>query len=282
MTKLDDILQLYSTAKISEQPELTPESVSFMCEKGYLNLTKAELTARELEVLQVILGKPVKHYDPWQAFLCGRGKRPVIKGKVRFILGKVEFKNSEFSLTTWKKALQEMFTTEILACFQLKDDEFVLVEQVSATSYESADFLGIAQSLDAELNTKTKFFIGDLWPAEFDLAQLFAEEQAIFKKTADKNTTVMTAAKGALDYFTHQSRKQSYLLKSYQELFFKEPQLKKIIQALYQAQGNTTLAAKKLYLHRNSLQYKLNRFAAESGLDVKQMDDLIFCYLLTL
>ncbi len=148
MTKLDDILQLYSTAKISEQPELTPESVSFMCEKGYLNLTKAELTARELELLQVILGKPVKHYDPWQAFLCGRGKRPVIKGKVRFILGKVEFKNSEFSLATWKKALQEMFTTEILACFQLKDDEFVLVEQVSATSYESADFLGIAQSLD--------------------------------------------------------------------------------------------------------------------------------------
>ncbi len=78
---------------------------------------------------------------------------------------KVEFKNSEFSLTTWKKALQEMFTTEILACFQLKDDEFVLVEQGSATSYESADFLGIAQSLDAELNTKTKFFIGDPWPA---------------------------------------------------------------------------------------------------------------------
>ena len=39
-----------------------------------------------------------------------------------------------------EKALQEMFTTEILACFQLKDDEFVLVEQVSATSYESADF----------------------------------------------------------------------------------------------------------------------------------------------
>lgn len=78
MTKLDDILQLYSTSKISDHPELTPESVSFMCEKGYLNLTKAELTERELELLQVILGKPIKHYDPWQAFLCGRGKRPVI------------------------------------------------------------------------------------------------------------------------------------------------------------------------------------------------------------
>ena len=81
MTKLDDILQLYSTAKISEQPELTPESVSFMCEKGYLNLTKAELTARELELLQVILGKPVKHYDPWQAFCVVGEKGLLLKEK---------------------------------------------------------------------------------------------------------------------------------------------------------------------------------------------------------
>ncbi|WP_304652614.1 helix-turn-helix domain-containing protein [uncultured Ligilactobacillus sp.] len=282
MTKLDDILQLYSTAEVSERPELTPESVSFICEKGYLNLTNVDLTDRELELLRVLLGEPVKHYDRWQAFLCGKGEKPSIEGKVRFILGKVELKNSEFSLTTWKKALREMFMTEILACFQLKNDEFVLVERVGPTSYESVDFLGIAQSLDAELNTKTKFFIGDPWPTELDLAQLFTEEQAMFERSTDKNTTVMTATKGALEYFTHQSRKQSYLLKSYQRLFLKDPQLKKIIQALYHTQGNTSLAAKKLYLHRNSLQYKLNRFAAESGLDVKKMDDLMFCYLLTL
>ena len=97
MTKLDDILQLYSTAKISEQPELTPESVSFMCEKGYLNLTKAELTARELELLQVILGKPVKHYDPWQAFFCVVGKKGLLlKEKSALFLGKVEFKIQNF------------------------------------------------------------------------------------------------------------------------------------------------------------------------------------------
>ena len=67
----------------------------------------------------------------------------------------------------------------------------------------------------------------------------------------------MTAAKGALDYFTHQSRKQSYLLKSYQELFFKEPQLKKIIQALYQAQGNTTLAVPRSYIYI-AIRYSIN------------------------
>lgn len=282
MTKLDDILQLYSTAEVSERPELTPESVSFICEKGYLNLTNVDLTDRELELLRVLLGEPVKHYDRWQAFLCGKGEKPSIKGKVRFILGKVELKNSEFSLTTWKKALKEMFMTEILACFQLKNDEFVLVERVGPTSYESADFLGIAQSLDAELNTKTTFFIGNTWPADLELAKVFSEEQAMFGQAMNKNMPVITAAKSALDYFTYQSRKQSYLLKSYQELFLKDPQLKKIIQALYHAQGNTTLAAKKLYLHRNSLQYKLNRFTKESGLDVKKMDDLMFCYLLTL
>lgn len=282
MTKLDDILQLYSTAEVSERPELTPKSVSFICEKGYLNLTNVDLTDRELELLRVLLGEPVKHYDRWQAFLCGKGEKPSVEGKIRFILGKVELKNSEFSLTTWKNALKEIFMTEILAFFQLNATEFVLVERVGPTSYESADFLGIAQSLDAELNTKTTFFIGNTWPADLELAKVFSEEQAMFGQAMNKNMPVITAAKSALDYFTYQSRKQSYLLKSYQELFFKDPQLKKIIQALYHAQGNTTLAAKKLYLHRNSLQYKLNRFTKESGLDVKKMDDLMFCYLLTL
>lgn len=282
MTKLDDILELYSTAEISERPELTPKSVSFICEKGYLNLTNVDLTDRELELLRVLLGEPVKHYDRWQAFLCGKGEKPSVEGKIRFILGKVELKNSEFSLTTWKNALKEIFMTEILAFFQLNATEFVLVERVGPTSYESADFLGIAQSLDAELNTKTTFFIGNTWPADLELAKVFSEEQAMFGQAMNKNMPVITAAKSALDYFTYQSRKQSYLLKSYQELFLKDPQLKKIIQALYHAQGNTTLAAKKLYLHRNSLQYKLNRFTKESGLDVKKMDDLMFCYLLTL
>lgn len=282
MTKLDDILQLYSTAEVSERPELTPKSVSFICEKGYLNLTNVDLTDRELELLRVLLGEPVKHYDRWQAFLCGKGEKPSVEGKIRFILGKVELKNSEFSLTTWKNALKEIFMTEILAFFQLNATEFVLVERVGPTSYESADFLGIAQSLDAELNTKTTFFIGNTWPADLELARVFSEEQAMFGQAMNKNMPVITAAKSALDYFTYQSRKQSYLLKSYQELFLKDPQLKKIIQALYHAQGNTTLAAKKLYLHRNSLQYKLNRFTKESGLDVKKMDDLMFCYLLTL
>lgn len=282
MTKLDDILQLYSTAEVSERPELTPKSVSFICEKGYLNLTNVDLTDRELELLRVLLGEPVKHYDRWQAFLCGKGEKPSVEGKIRFILGKVELKNSEFSLTTWKNALKEIFMTEILAFFQLNATEFVLVERVGPTSYESADFLGIAQSLDAELNTKTTFFIGNTWPADLELAKVFSEEQAMFGQAMNKNMPVITAAKSALDYFTYQSRKQSYLLKSYQELFLKDPQLKKIIQALYHAQGNTTLAAKKLYLHRNSLQYKLNRFTKESGLDVKKMDDLMFCYLLTL
>ena len=272
MTKLDDILQLYSTAEVSERPELTPISVSFICEKGYLNLTTVDLTDRELELLRVLLGEPVKHYDRWQAFLCGKGEKPAVEGKIRFILGKVELKNSEFSLITWKNALKEIFMTEILAFFQLNATEFVLVERVGPTSYESADFLGIAQSLDAELNTKTTFFIGNTWPADLELAKVFSEEQAMFGQAMNKNMPVITAAKSALDYFTYQSRKQSYLLKSYQELFLKDPQLKKIIQALYHAQGNTTLAAKKLYLHRNSLQYKFNRFTKEIGLDVKKMD----------
>ena len=43
-----------------------------------------------------------------------------------------------------------------------------------------------------------------------------------------------------------------------------------------------TLAAKKLYVHRNTLQYQVEKFEKSSGLNLKNMDDLVLCYLVVL
>lgn len=283
VTQLNEILNLYPNAKISEFPELEPGIISFICDQGYLNLKDSELSAKELELLQMLFGAPVNYYDQWQAFLCGKGTAPEITGKVRFIFAKADFKSSEFDINTWSDALQAMFNTTLLACFQVEHNAYVLVEQVRSESYTIDDFLGVAQSLDAELNTKTMLFIGNIWSKKFDLARLFTEEQAMFLQLAPNTTgSVLTPAKGALEYFAGKNIAKSYLLQSYRDLFMTDPQLKKIIQTLYHTQGNLTLTAKKLYLHRNSLQYKVNRFVKDSGLDIKKMDELLFCYLLTL
>ena len=53
-----------------------------------------------------------------------------------------------------------------------------------------------------------------------------------------------------------------------------------IIVAMWQEQGNLAKTAQSLYIHRNSLQYKLEKFRLLSGLNLKNLDSLAFCYLL--
>ncbi|NRE28611.1 Fis family transcriptional regulator, partial [Enterococcus faecalis] len=50
--------------------------------------------------------------------------------------------------------------------------------------------------------------------------------------------------------------------------------------ALWKNQGNISSTAKDLFMHRNTLHYRLEKFFEQTGLSLKKMDDLIFCYLL--
>ena len=56
--------------------------------------------------------------------------------------------------------------------------------------------------------------------------------------------------------------------------------IRAIIVAMWQEQGNLAKTAQSLYIHRNSLQYKLEKFRLLSGLNLKNLDSLAFCYLL--
>ncbi|MEW6856032.1 helix-turn-helix domain-containing protein [Streptococcus iniae] len=40
--------------------------------------------------------------------------------------------------------------------------------------------------------------------------------------------------------------------------------------------------AQRLFIHRNSLQYKLDKLLAQSGLNLKNLDDLAFVHLFLL
>jgi len=42
---------------------------------------------------------------------------------------------------------------------------------------------------------------------------------------------------------------------------------------------NMTAASKALYIHRNSLQYRIDKFSEKTGLDPKQFEDALYIYL---
>ena len=63
-------------------------------------------------------------------------------------------------------------------------------------------------------------------------------------------------------------------------LLLSEDEVKELIEALWDAHGNVSKASQKLFLHRNTLQYRIDRFAEQTGLNVKDMNDLTLGHLL--
>ncbi|KGP72244.1 PucR family transcriptional regulator [Pontibacillus yanchengensis] len=58
-----------------------------------------------------------------------------------------------------------------------------------------------------------------------------------------------------------------------------EPDLLHTIRVFLACNSNATLASKELYMHRNSLQYRVDKFIEKTGIDVKQFQGALITYL---
>lgn len=54
------------------------------------------------------------------------------------------------------------------------------------------------------------------------------------------------------------------------------------IKKLWETSGNIAQAASELYIHRNTLIYRIKKFEEDTNLDLKNPHDLLICYLITL
>ncbi|MCD8502698.1 MAG: helix-turn-helix domain-containing protein [Bacillaceae bacterium] len=59
-----------------------------------------------------------------------------------------------------------------------------------------------------------------------------------------------------------------------------DAELIKTVKVFLECNLNATLAAKKLYIHRNSLQYRIDKFIEKTGIDIKQFRQAVSLYML--
>ena len=153
-----------------------------------------------------------------------------------------------------------MFTNLPLANVLLTQNSGVIVEQKTIFNYGITDFYGILETLAIDFGVQSKLYIGefnDIAVVKNDLRQIFLEEQTIFK-TSHKGQ-INTLASCALRFFGKKSTNESLVIKNLRQQINAQKNLREIIMALYQAQGNLSLAAKNIYVHRNTLQYQLEK-----------------------
>ena len=143
----------------------------------------------------------------------------------------------------------------------------------------------ILPAVENDFGTKLTIFFGNSWTklqAE-ELRQVFDSEYQLFsdfvplkgsEQTISFAKMALWARSGQLNLGVIPEKIRHYIDDS--------KDMADIIEAMWSSQTNLVQTAQKLFMHRNSLQYKLDKFHSLSGLNLKNLDDLAFCHLLIL
>ncbi|KEI48507.1 Fis family transcriptional regulator [Enterococcus faecium UC8668] len=278
--KMNKLLALYPQAQKKNCPTSEADILSFAVDDAFIWIKSDSLSQQETSLLKAlfpIVSDQKKH--PWYHYLF-KDASCIQEKSFRLIQLHVESKG-EFLKKEWQDTILELFRYSA-DFFFYTDTDALLIEQKNCDYLDAAEINGIFLSLDADFDTTTSVFVGSFHSPGSDLVPLFAEERRIFLTEQNNlytHSRTFSMQDVALHYYTKDVMKDSALIKSYIELI-KQNEMEEIIQELWNELGNVSSAAKTLFLHRNTLKYRIEKFQEQSGFNLKKANDLLFCYLL--
>lgn len=159
--------------------------------------------------------------------------------------------------------------------------EGVIIQEEAHSIEDMVSYGEIIEVLTSDFYINIKLFVS---PTLHDIQQAPAFYQWIkkcFHITKQHNHDVMPYIQAIPYLFLHNisSKERQLILDSILYHVKEEEELLKTVQVFLESNSNATLAAKKMYMHRNSLQYRVDKFIEKTGIDVKQFEGAIAVYL---
>ena len=175
----------------------------------------------------------------------------------------------------------ENLTVGTLAVFKNFRHHYTLVVNPEVATSLASTLFEVQSAIEDDFAVELQLFIGNRWATSSSVPLLYQAEKALFveylmhshKRSSLEFAPVMLwAIANALVDIAPIADELILLLS--------EDDVKELIEALWDAHGNVSKASQKLFLHRNTLQYRIDRFAEQTGLNVKDMNDLTLGHLL--
>lgn len=140
-------------------------------------------------------------------------------------------------------------------------------------------------TMESDFGIRMTIFFGNNWSRlqEGDLPAYFQQENQLFSAYLKEkwSSSIMTFSRLALWGLAHQAD-LSGISKKVIQWMDDSKEMREIVVAMWETHGNLVQTAQLLFMHRNSLQYKLEKFYQLTGLNLKKLDDLALCYILQL
>ncbi|MEA0563785.1 PucR family transcriptional regulator [Lysinibacillus irui] len=259
----------------------TDENYVFNFNNQLYEIPKHTITQSELELLQIFSG-PIalpNDYDlVWLEYLTDKSDvAPTVLPMHRLIF--LHFDKAFTAPSLLRKVFEALLGKDILL-ISLHPQLFTIIECI-----EGNEILNLAHYLDPlieNIEVHFKIFVSDVIQDISTTKERFnwyvQLQQSIWTYT---NKHVLTQQELLVPYVAQHTEPQAkgIFISSILKNATSQPDLLHTIKQLIEYEGNITLASKKLYMHRNTLQNRLEKFQQLTQKDIRQFSHRLEVYL---
>ena len=272
-----ELVSWFPQARLSQE---AGENTLALGDGRYLNLADADLTERERYLLS-LLSHPQeqKLSSPWQSYLQGQGTLPQSVEAIQFIHIHL-WSQKEVQLDAWQAMMTDLLPSQLAQVQLTPQDYLIVLEQGTWMDYQTilADTLS---ALEFDFGLRLTLLVGQVWPHQLAdrWPQLYQAEANLFAqwRVHYQQSTVLSFSQLFL-WGQGKAGLELSLIKASMLELIDQQDMQAIILALWTEGAVVTKAAQVLYIHRNTLQYRLDKWQDMTGLQLKDLTDLSFCY----
>jgi len=163
------------------------------------------------------------------------------------------------------------FTDDIIIVWE-NQNSGVVIEEKKDISLSEKELIAMSETLESDFYMKISFYIGKFHPLSEQLPGLYQQEKAYFL-FAQKSlvSTQIFAFERVFPAFlaSHLPKDLTERLQEISEVFHEDIEMFTTIKAFLENNLNGSVTAKKLYIHRNTLQYRIDKFIEKTGIQLK-------------
>lgn len=278
MLSIEELKTIYPDLEINQLPHSADDAIELMLDNQWLSIPRTDLSESEQALLSR-LGQPVESEQrAWYSFLWGLSTKLPTENECdsRVIQFQVTFTDNAVSKADWLAALQAYFN-QVYDAFWTDGTTGVLIEVKQNDAVET-NFAGILQSLDAMFYTTTTFYVGHFWPVDQTLPGLFKMEQQLFSQS--QKAAVNTFSPSLFQYLIQHDQGVAQLIKALRASLPADSETNQMVNLFFKNHGKLSQTAKQLFIHRNTLVYRIDKFYRLTGFDLRNNYDLTLCHLL--
>lgn len=275
------LLKIYPQGVLATHASTDGHILSLPLDKEWFILSKNDLNKAEIKLLETLFpnyeeNQVIKN-RLWYQYLFQN--KPMISSEHSYRIIQLKIKKESTNSKDWLTHLSNLFN-EVEDAFFIDKTSAILVEKKTKIIPQKDEIEGMLLTLENDFLIQSNAYIGAFNESSHNFTHFFSEERNIFSTYFEEQNKVFSFQDIALDYLTKDTIEQSSIMSSLKESLVLDDEIKHIIKSLWLNQGNITSTSKELYIHRNTLQYRLDKFYERFGISLKDMRNLTLCYLL--